>query len=254
MERPPTGSDGVRLSLVIPARIGAGRLERSLAQLADWLPRQACAELILVDDDSRPAAATRLREFAAATPGVALLVNDRRRGKGFTVARGMLACHGRYRVFTDADLAYPLEEVAKVVQQLEAGSDVVVACRILPESRYDISPTFFRYLYTRHLMSRAFNWVVRLTLLDGIWDTQAGLKGFTAAAAETLFRRQTILGFGFDVELLYIAQQHRLRVTQLPVHFRYDHEPSTLRFTRDGVVMLMDLARIEWNSRRGRYR
>ena len=254
MERPPTGSDGVRLSLVIPARIGAGRLERSLAQLADWLPRQACAELILVDDDSRPAAATRLREFAAATPGVALLVNDRRRGKGFTVARGMLAAHGRYRVFTDADLAYPLEEVAKVVQQLEAGSDVVVACRILPESRYDISPSFFRYLYTRHLMSRAFNWVVRLTLLDDIWDTQAGLKGFTAAAAEALFRRQTILGFGFDVELLYIAHQHRLRITQLPVHFRYDHEPSTLRFTRDGVVMLMDLARIEWNSRRGRYR
>jgi dolichyl-phosphate beta-glucosyltransferase len=225
-----------------------------LTQLADWLPRQACAELILVDDGSMPLAATRLREFAAASPGVKLLVNDRKRGKGFTVARGMLAATGRYRVFTDADLAYPLEEVAKVVRQLEAGSDVVVACRVLPESRYEISPTFFRYLYTRHLMSRAFNWLVRLMLLDGIWDTQAGLKGFTAAAAETLFRRQTILGFGFDVEVLCIAHEHRLRITQMPVRFRYDHEPSTLRFTRDGVIMLMDLARIEWNRRRGRYR
>ncbi len=254
MEGAPPGGGAVGLSLIIPARIGAGRLERSLTQLADWLPRQASAELILVDDGSMPLAATRLREFAAAWPGVQLLVNDRKRGKGFTVARGMLAATGRYRVFTDADLAYPLEEVANVVRRLEAGSDVVVACRVLPESRYDISPSFFRYLYTRHLMSRAFNWVVRLTLLDGIWDTQAGLKGFTAAAAETLFRRQTILGFGFDVELLYIARQHRLRVTQMPVHFRYDHEPSTLRFTRDGVVMLMDLGRIEWNRRRGRYR
>jgi dolichyl-phosphate beta-glucosyltransferase len=225
-----------------------------LTQLADWLPCQPCVELILVDDGSGPRAATRMREFARATSGVTLLVNDRQRGKGFAVARGMRAAHGHVRVFTDADLAYPLDEVSAVVRQLEAGSDVVVACRVLPESRYDISPSFFRYLYTRHLMSRVFNGVVRLLLLDDIRDTQAGLKGFTAAAAELLFPRLTIAGFGFDVELLCIARQHRLRVTQMPVHYRYDHEPSTLRFTRDATAMLRDLVRIEWNRVRGRYR
>lgn len=251
---PSVDDRDVRLSLVIPAHIRASRLERTLALLAEWLPCQPSAELILVDDGSGPRAASRMREFARATPGVTLLVNDRKQGKGFAVARGILAAHGRYRVFTDADLAYPLEEVCAVVRQLEAGSDVVVACRVLPESRYDISPSFFRYLYTRHLMSRVFNRVVRLVLLDDILDTQAGLKGFTAAAAETLFRRQTIAGFGFDVELLCIARQHRLRVDQMAVHYRYDHEPSTLRFTRDAIGMLRDLARIEWNSRRGRYR
>lgn len=246
---------GVQLSLVIPVHNGAARLARTLEELADWpgaLP--ACSELVLVDDGSGPRAATLLREYAESRPNVMLLVNERNRGKGFSVARGMLASRGRFRVFTDADLAYPLAEVSDVVRLLEAGSDVVVACRVLPQSRYDISPSFFRYLYTRHLMSRAFNLVVRTTLLHGILDSQAGLKGFTAVAAETLFRRLTIVGFGFDVELLYIAHRFGLGVTQKAVHFRYDHEPSTLRFTRDAMTMLGDLARIRWNGLRGRYR
>ena len=117
-----------------------------------------------------------------------------------------------------------------------------------------ISPSYFRYLYTRHVMSRTFNWAVRHTLLPGMLDTQAGLKGFTGRAAEMVFRQVTIAGFGFDVELLYVARRLGLTVTQTAVQFRYDSEPSTLRFTHDAVTMLGDLIRIRWNSLRGRYR
>src|SRR2546427_7531019 len=113
--------------------------------------------------------------------------------------------------------------------------------------------TLFRSLYTRHVMSRVFNRVVRLVLLPGILDTQAGLKGFTARAAELIFPRLTIAGFGFDVELLYIAKQHGLTVAQAAVHYRYDDEPSTVRFAADAVEMLEDLVKIRWNAWRGRY-
>jgi len=139
------------------------------------------------------------------------------------------------------------------VRQLETGSDVAIACRVLPESRYLMSPSFFHYLYTRHVMSRVFNRVVRLVLLPGILDTQAGLKGFTARATELIFPRLTIAGFGFDVELLYIAKQHGLTVAQAAVHYRYDDEPSTVRFAADAVEMLEDLVKIRWNAWRGRY-
>jgi len=247
--------ENVRLSLVIPVYNSAGSLPGTLAQLSDWLPRQpTCTELVIVNDGSNPRTGTLLRDFAGSTAGVTLLVNERNRGKGLAVARGMQAATGCFRIFTDADLAYSLDDVADTARQLEAGSDVVIACRVLPESRYDISPEFFQYLYTRHLMSRTFNWAVRLGLLPGILDTQAGLKGFTARAAETVFPRLTVQGFGFDVELLYIARQHGLTITQKAVHFRYDCEPSTMRFTRDAVTMLGDLVRIRWNGLRGRYR
>jgi dolichyl-phosphate beta-glucosyltransferase len=244
----------VYLSIVVPVRNGADRLPAHLETLERFRCAQAGpTELILVDDHSDVAAAQLLAAFAAATTGVTVLRNEEHRGKGFSVARGMLGARGAYRVFTDADLAYPVDEIDKIVRELEAGYDVAIACRVLPESRYLMSPSFFHYLYTRHVMSRLFNGVVRVTLLPGVLDTQAGLKGFTARAGELIFPRLTIGGFGFDVEALYIARKHGLRVKQTAVHYRYDDEPSTVRFARDAAGMLHDLVTIRWNNWRGRY-
>lgn len=244
----------VTLSLVVPVHNGAARLPGTLDTLGRFVcERRGTAELVLVDDASGPDAAGLLTAFAGSMSGVTLLRNDTNRGKGFSVARGMGVARGRHRVFTDADLAYPLEEIDKIARALEGGPDVVIACRVLPQSRYLMSPSFFHYLYTRHLMSRAFNRLVRIALLPGILDTQAGLKGFTARAAELIFPRLTVAGFGFDVEALYIARKHGLRVSQAAVHYRYDEEPSTVRFATDAVTMLRDLARIRWNDWRGRY-
>ena len=245
----------VYLSLVIPVHNGGARLQATLQAVADWLCRASVlSELVLVDDGSEARTAEVLRDFASGTAGVTLLVNERNRGKGYAVARGMAAATGCFRVCTDADLAYPIEEVERILVTLETGVDIAIACRVLPDSRYVISPSFFPYLYTRHVMSRTFNWAVRHTLLPGLLDTQAGLKGFSARAAEKVFRNLTVTGFGFDVELLYVARRLGLSIQQTPVRFRYDSEPSTLHFTRDAFRMLGDLARIRWNGFRGRYR
>jgi dolichyl-phosphate beta-glucosyltransferase len=251
---PAVPEPAIHLSLVVPVRDGAARLAPHLETLGRFLsaaPRRT--ELILVDDHSESTAAGLLAEFGRSREDVSVLRNGAHRGKGFSVARGMGAARGAYRVFTDADLAYPVEEIGKIVRELEAGSDVAIACRVLPESRYLMSPSFFHYLYTRHLMSRVFNRVVRVSLLPGILDTQAGLKGFTARAGDLVFPRLTIAGFGFDLEVLYIAKRHRLRVAQTAVSYRYDDEPSTVRFVADAAGMLRDLWTIRWNDWRGRY-
>ena len=248
----------IYLSVVVPVRNGADRLPVHLGTLRQFLCAAGrTAELVLVDDHSEPGAARVLADFARGDAGagarVTLLRNDANRGKGYSVARGMGVARGALRVFTDADLAYPVEEIDTMVRALEAGSDVAIACRVLPESRYLMSPSFFHYLYTRHVMSRVFNRVVRLTLLPGILDTQAGLKGFTARAAELVFPRLTIPGFGFDVEALYVARKHGLKITQAAVRYRYDDEPSTVRFAADAAEMLHDLVKIRWNDWRGCY-
>src|SRR5207302_1528610 len=85
----------------------------------------------------------------------------------------MVAARGARRVFTDADLAYPVAEIDAMVRELDSGADVAIACRVLPESRYLMSPSFFHYLYTRHVMSRLFNRVVRIALLPGILEANA---------------------------------------------------------------------------------
>jgi dolichyl-phosphate beta-glucosyltransferase len=242
------------LSLVVPVYNGAERLPGSLAQLTAFVTEQPFdLEVILVDDCSAEPAARLLREYAAAHPGVRLLRNEVNSGKGVSVSRGMLTGRGRYRVFTDADLAYPPGEVSKILRDLEAGADVAIACRVLPESRYLMSPSFFHYLYTRHVMSRVFNALVRLVLLRDVLDTQAGLKGFTARAAEAVFPRLTIPRFGFDVEALFIAQKHGFRLQQTAVYFRYDEEPTTVRFAQSAFTMAGELLQIRLNDWRGKY-
>ena len=249
-----SGGDIPHLTLVVPAYNGEDRLPASLAQLTGFLAAQPySSELILVDDCSDEAAARVMREFAAANPTVTLLRNEINRGKGASVGRGMLAGRGRYRVFTDADLAYPPSEVNRILRDLEAGADVAIACRVLPESRYLMSPSFFHYLYTRHVMSRVFNLMVRAVMLRDVLDTQAGLKGFTAQAVETVFPRVTIPRFGFDVEALYIAQKHGFSVRQTAVHFRYDEEPTTVRFAQSALMMAGELLQVKINDWRGRY-
>ncbi len=242
------------LSLVVPVYNGADRLPSSLEQLRDFLRAQPYAsELILVDDCSNAETRAILEAFASTMGEVRLIRNEENRGKGNAVTRGMRAAVGNYRVFTDADLAYPASEVGKILADLEAGADVAIACRVLAESRYLMSPTFFSYLYTRHVMSRVFNAVVRWTLIPHVLDTQAGLKGFTAHAAEIVFPRITIPRFGFDVEALFIAKKHNLSLTQTAVFFRYDEEPTTVRFAEDALRMLRDLVHIRRNDWRGRY-
>jgi dolichyl-phosphate beta-glucosyltransferase len=243
-----------RLSLIVPVYNGADRLPSSLAELRTFLVAQPYSwELILVDDCSNAETRKILEDFAKTMQWVRLIRNEENRGKGNAVTRGMRAAVGRFRVFTDADLAYPATEVGKILTALEGGADVAIACRVLAESRYLMSPTFFSYLYTRHVMSRVFNAMVRWTLIPRVLDTQAGLKGFTAHAAEIVFPRVTIPRFGFDVEALFIAKKHSLTLAQVAVFFRYDEEPTTVRFAEDVVRMIRDLVHIRRNDWRGRY-
>jgi glycosyltransferase involved in cell wall biosynthesis len=243
------------LSIIVPSYNNANRLAASLGALSAYCHSLPFSwELVLVDDcSSDPRAVQLLRDFAAGEPGVTLLVNESNRGKGFSVRRGCLAARGAYRVFTDVDLAYPPSEIGAILRALEEGADVAIACRVHPDSTYIMNVGFLHYLYTRHVMSRIFNLMVRALLLRDVRDTQAGLKGFTGRAAETIFPRLTISGFGFDVECLFVAQRHHLRIVQAPITFRYDSEPSTLNFVRDGAIMIRDLVHIWIGGFRGRY-
>ena len=243
-----------RLSIVIPTWNGGRQLSATLMHMREFRTRlEFQTEIVIVDDCSERSTERIAGDFADDNKLTVVLRNERNRGKGHAVARGMLHATGAYRIFVDSDLAYPSSQISKLLLALETGSDVAIACRVLPETRYVMSPTFFHYLYTRHLMSRLFNRLAQQVLLPGILDTQAGLKGFTARAAQIVFSRQTLCGFGFDLECLYIARLQGLKIEQVPVDFYYSDEPSTISFARHGAAMLMDLVRVRRNGARGIY-
>ncbi len=247
------------LTLVIPVYNGARFLRSSLAQAKTWLEAQPYSgELLVVDDGSADPTASILRAFAEAAPDTArcrltVLRNARNRGKGFSVRRAFLHAAGEIVVFTDADLTYPIRNVEPLVAALEAGADLAYGSRMHLDSRYVIAPTFFGKLFTRHLMGRTFNLLLRWLVVGGVSDSQAGLKGCRKPAATLLAQRVRLNRFSFDVELFFVARRHGLQLAECPVEFIYRKEPSTVRFVRDSLAMVGDMLKVRWRGWRGVY-
>ncbi len=240
--------DAPTLSIVIPAYNEVTRLARSLERVLAYLDRRGlAAEVLVVDNGSTDATPALAREWAARDRRVRALDTGGVRGKGVAVRTGMRAARGDRVLFSDADLATPIEEVEKLEAALDAGAGVAFASRALPDSDIQVHQSALR-----ETMGRAFNRVVQLLAAPGIRDTQCGFKLFTAEAARRIFAVQWLDGFAFDVEAVFLARRMGFRVAEVPVIWRHDAD-SKVRMWRDGVVMLWDIVRVRWSALRGRY-
>ena len=234
------------LSIIVPAYNEEKRILATLQQLLEYLERQSYdGEVLVVSDGSTDATPSLTRGLAESHPELRLVEREHR-GKGHAVKVGMLEARGAYRLLSDADLAMPVEEIAKFLPPNMSGVEVAIGSRDVPGAHRYQEPAY------RHLMGRLFNWIVRALAVRGIRDTQCGFKCFTAEAAQRLFSQQRIDGFGFDVEILFLAQRSGLRVAEVPINW-YHQTESKVRPVRDTLRMLADVIRVRWNSLRGRY-
>ena len=236
------------LSVVIPAYNEEDRLPGTLERVISYLGRRGGEfEIIVVDDGSDDGTSEAALSFASKAP-IRVLRNNRNRGKGYSVRRGMLEAKGDLRLFSDADLSTPIEELPKLERAiLEEGFDIAIASRGLPQSRLPARQPFWR-----EALGRTFNLYIQLLLLPGIWDTQCGFKLFTARAAEEVFGRVTIEGFGFDFEALFIARKLGLRIKEVPV--TWYHSPKTkVKVLRDGLRMGLEALKVRVNDLKGIY-
>lgn len=236
------------LSIVVPAYNEGARLARSLAEVSRYLDaRHADAEVVVVDDGSTDDTRGVLAAAASGDPRVVPLAARKNRGKGAAVALGVANARGRAIAFCDADLAYPLDQLDLLLARLSAGADVAVGARdLLPDENRG------RYGLARRLATSTFNALVAVSLGIRNGDTQCGMKAFRRDAARALFGALTIERFGFDVELLFLAERWGYRVDRVPVRMRAS-EASSVRVLRDGLAMAADLARIRLRARRGLY-
>lgn len=234
------------LSIIIPAHNEESRLPRTLGQVFDFLKKQPISfEIIIVENGSSDRTLQLAREFALQNPNVTVY-QEEQRGKGNAVRHGMLQARGEYRFICDADLSMPIEEIQKFIPPALANFDIAIGSREAPGAiRYN-EPSY------RHLGGRAINFAIRLLILPGLNDTQCGFKCFSANAAEKVFRQQTLLGWSFDIENLYIARRKKLRIKEIPIQWHYDPD-SKVNAIRDALQMLGDIFRIHLNARRGKY-
>ena len=234
------------MSVVVPAYNEAARLGPSLERMVEYLDAEfSDYQIIVVDDGSIDGTAQLATELAGDTASIQVIELGRNRGKGAAVRTGMLAATGQQILFSDADLATPIEELAKLRQALADGHDIAIASRAAPGADIQV-----RQHPARELMGRTFNLMVRLAAVGNIGDTQCGFKLFSRAAAHDLFGRAQIDGFAFDVEILWLARG-RYQVAEVPVIWRHIEE-SKVSPGGDAARMFRDLLRIRWLHRGAR--
>jgi glycosyltransferase involved in cell wall biosynthesis len=233
------------ISIIIPAYNEAQRLPGTMQKVSEYLGHSAWdfAEIVVVDDGSRDGTAE-----AARAAGARVLQNPGNRGKGYSVRHGMLQAQGDWALFTDADLSAPIEELDKLWSAAASAQvQVAIGSRAVDRSLIGVRQPFFR-----EAMGRFFNLVMRLVTGLPFHDTQCGFKLFETRAAREIFGRQRLEGFGFDVEVLYIARWLGYRAVEVPV--RWNNAAGTTVSLWRGMTAFLDPLKVRWNGMTGKYR
>jgi dolichyl-phosphate beta-glucosyltransferase len=237
------------LSVVVPSYNEARRLPALLDALAGdargvfAASGLELAEVIVVDDGSTDGTAELVRARTDADVPVRALQLERNRGKGAAVRAGMLAARGPFALLSDADMATPFEDIARLAAAVQDGADVAIGSRALPSSDILVHQPGHR-----ELMGKGFNRAMRLLTGLPYRDTQCGFKLFRLSATRRLFELQSVSGFAYDAELLVLAGRLGLSVAEVGVRWS-DDRASTVKIFSSSSRMALDLLRIAWLAR-----
>lgn len=234
------------LSIVIPAHNEELRLPVTLQQVCEFIQKQDYSiEAIIVENGSHDRTLQIAQEFSRDHLQIRVLQSELS-GKGRAVRLGMLAARGEFRFMCDADFSMPIEQINRFLPPALNDYDVAIASREAAGAIRYHEPAY------RHFVGRIYNTMIRLLALPGLNDTQCGFKCFRGEVAEKIFPLQTLTGWSFDVEVLYIARRFGHRIVEVPIPW-YFNADSKVRVWRDALSMGTDLLKIRLNARQGRY-
>ena len=236
-----------KLSIVIPAYNEQERIVATIGAIASHVSDLDFPwEMFIADDGSKDDTVKITQELNLAN--LTVLIAPKNGGKGSAVQRGMLAARGKFVLFADADNSTPIEEVSKLMYKLEKeGFDVAVGSRAAEGAEEGKKSLF------RKILSGGLRWIVKNVFRIGVKDTQCGFKMYTHEAAHKLHTKQTVMGFSFDLEILYLASKYGYRIAEVPVSW-IDAPGSKVDTRKEVQRFLRDLMKIKSNDLRGVYR
>jgi len=240
---------GFDLSILIPAYNEEALIVNTLESLRSYMAaRTEQYEIVIVDDGSHDKTVACIQDWQKNSgAALRLFVNQKNMGKGFSIRRGVMESRGQYVIFIDADLPYELYAIDDFLKALRNGFDLAVGSRVLPGSEVRGVPAY------RYIAGQIFSLMVQAVLFSGLPDTQCGFKSFKSEAAREIFRRTSIDGFGFDVEMLFIARKLKFAIQPIAVHMIDHRQRSRVRLVNDSLKMFSNLFMIRWRDWQGKY-
>ena len=237
----------MKLSVIIPAYNEEKRIEKTLLSVNEYLSKQSYDyEILVISDGSKDKTAEIVGSLTGKLRGLKLIDNKENHGKGWVVRQGILSTQSDYQLFTDADNSTTIDHVEKFFPFFAQGYDIVIGSRRLKDSIIAVKQP-----RVRDFLGGIFRLIVHALVPLGVKDSQAGFKMFSKNAAETVFPKQTIFRWAFDVEILAIAKKLGFKIKEVPIRWINDAE-SHVKLS--GMVrMLFEVLRIRWNLWANKY-
>lgn len=246
------------ISLIIPCyneelNIQKGVLDK-IGNYVHHIP--AIKEVIISDDGSTDSTKTLIKkEYLTQYPLFKLLENEHR-GKAQTLISAILTAKGDYVLFTDIDLATPIEEIEKMLQEIEKNTDIIIGSRNNTRAGAPLS---------RKIMAVGFIFIRNFIIgLKNIKDTQCGFKAFRTDAAKKIIHSLVVfkntqgvegssVSAGFDLEFLFLATKMGFSITEIPVIWKHV-ETKNVNFFTDTLETLQDIFSIKYYDITGAYK
>jgi Glycosyl transferase family 2 len=217
-------ADGFELSIVLPCLNEAETVGVCVAKAVHWLQESGVAGEVIVADNGSTDNSPELASAAGAR-----VVTVRRKGYGNALLRGIRAARSTYVLMADADDSYDLENLSPFLEQLRAGSDLVMGNRFAG----GIEPGAMPWLH-RRVGNPVLSGIGRLFYRTPVRDFHCGIRAFRKDAIVDLGLRAG--GMEFASEMIVKASLADLRITEVPTTLRPDGRSRAphLRSFRDG--------------------
>lgn len=240
----------MKIAVILPVYNEANCIEQTFDRILEFSQKNHVYNFIIVNDGSTDNTLEIIENQLKAFPThhIKLISYSNRQGKGYAVKKGCEDVDADCICFMDGDLAYSLEHLEPLVEKLEK-FDVVIGCRNLD------TENFRNLTLLRKISGKIFNFISRAILNLKYKDMQAGLKGFNKKPAQDIFKRQTLTGFSFDAELLFLAKKKGYTIGEIPARVSQQHlyKMSQVNIFQDSLKMLSCLFKIRYNDRAGYY-
>jgi dolichyl-phosphate beta-glucosyltransferase len=229
----------IDISIVIPAFNEGHQIEATVNNIQRYLSSVGYKyELIIVNDGSTDNTVELVNALARTNRNIKLLDFAVHKGKGFAVKSGILEANGDYAFFYDADSSVHIKEIDRLLKLLQNGYEVVITSRYLDKKNFkNYRPKL------RSWLSKIYNYIFQILIIKGIKDTQCGFKGFKKQFIKEIFKRQSLNGYAFDIEILYIAKKNGYKIKEIPIDW-YSSSGSKVNIWKDSIYMFFDLIKV----------
>ena len=238
----------IYLSVIIPAYNEENRIKNTLLEIDKFLTTQDYNyEIIVVNDGSCDGTVELVKNLQKNISRLKIISNQKNYGKGYAVKQGILKTHGKFRLFMDADNATDIKQIQNFFPFFQKGYEIVIGSRDLQNSQIKKHQPFYK-----EMLGDIGNFLIQILVISGIRDTQCGFKCFSAKFAEDVFPKLKINRWGFDIEILILAQKKGYRIKTVPVIWTNDINSKVTLSAYLGT--LKELLQIKWNIIKGKYK